>query len=70
VRTERCVCGGTITAPSLEVAGPYIEGHNSSPEHFVWRLRQDINRERPTADVSRDLSVFFDPCVRRSRLVS
>jgi hypothetical protein len=49
MRTEQCVCGGTITAPSLSVAAPYIEGHNASPEHYGWRLRNGISRERPTA---------------------
>lgn len=50
MRTEACVCGGTITAPNWQAAGPYIEGHNVSPQHYVWRLRNGISRERPTAD--------------------
>ena len=64
MRTEPCACGGTITAPSLAVAAPYIEGHNSTPEHWAWRLRNDLSRERPTADrITIDLS---GDCARAS----
>ena len=44
-----CACGTTITAPSLAVSAPYIEGHNATPAHYAWRLRNDLSRERPTA---------------------
>jgi hypothetical protein len=52
MRTEPCVCGTTITAPSLAVSAPYIEGHNATPEHYAWRLRAGISRERPTVVLS------------------
>lgn len=50
MRTENCVCGGTITVSEDHSPAPYIEGHNSTPSHFAWRLRYGISRERPTAD--------------------
>jgi hypothetical protein len=50
MRTEMCVCGTTITAPNLGTSAPYIEGHNATPSHYAWRLRNGLSRERPTAD--------------------
>jgi len=64
MRTEPCVCGGTITAPDLSVAAPYIEGHNATPEHYAWRLRNGISRERPTAFLM--VSDLSCPSVRAS----
>lgn len=43
MRTEQCVCGGIITAPSLALAGPYVEAHGRTPFHQVWRQRQGID---------------------------
>lgn len=37
MRTERCACGGTITAPSLERSGPYVFAHNMTGGHRLWR---------------------------------
>jgi hypothetical protein len=42
MRTEQCVCGGFIVAPSLPLAGPYVEAHGRTPFHQVWRNRQGI----------------------------
>lgn len=39
MRTERCVCGGSITAPDLSVSAPYVEAHGRSFQHKDWRLR-------------------------------
>jgi hypothetical protein len=52
VRTEACVCGGTISAqPGLEPEA--VAQHNMSLTHVVWRSV----REGPTAlDLTRDVS--------------
>ena len=53
MRTEPCVCGGLVSAPSVFEAQPAILRHNMSLTHAVWRL----GREAPTATFSlRDLS--------------
>lgn len=41
MRTERCCCGGIIVAPSLRAAAPYVEGHNATPLHTLWRHRNE-----------------------------
>lgn len=38
MRTEPCACGGCITAPSLRQAAPYVEGHNATMLHQMWRV--------------------------------
>lgn len=40
MRTVLCVCGDSISAPSLELSAPYVEGHNASQAHQEWRHRQ------------------------------
>lgn len=42
MRTEACVCGGCITAPSLSVSAPYVEAHNATLLHRVWRSIEGI----------------------------
>ena len=37
MRTVQCACGGSITAPSLEVAAPYVYAHNLTSAHRFWR---------------------------------
>ena len=50
VRSEICLCGGLITAPSLDESAPYIEAHNASLLHRVWRWCNDYRvPRRPTA---------------------
>lgn len=49
MRTENCVCGGTITVPESHLPAPYVEGHNSTPSHFAWRVRNGYRvPQRPT----------------------
>lgn len=37
IRTERCVCGGSITADD-SAPGLAVAAHNRSPRHEAWRL--------------------------------
>lgn len=48
MRTERCVCGGCITAPAddWEAITEAVRLHNSGPEHTAWRLGIELVRER------------------------
>jgi hypothetical protein len=53
VRTELCVCGGLIVAPSLAEAAPYVEAHGFLPGHQAWRAKKEgwhvlPQRERST----------------------
>jgi hypothetical protein len=53
MRTELCICGGLIVAPSLAESAPYVEAHGFLPGHQAWRARKEgwhvaPRRERPT----------------------
>ena len=50
MRTEPCICGGCITAPSLAASGPYVEAHNGTLLHRVWRSLEGIHSIAPTVD--------------------
>ena len=53
MRTEPCVCGGTITARSMRQVPFAVTQHNMSLTHSVWRF----GREGPTAlDLTCDVS--------------
>lgn len=41
MRTEPCVCGGSITAPSLDASGPYVEAHGRNTQHRLWRYAHE-----------------------------
>jgi hypothetical protein len=44
MRTEECVCGGLIVAPSLRASAPYVEAHGRSVRHGIWRARHGDER--------------------------
>lgn len=61
MRTEPCLCGGLITAPSLKVSQPYVEAHNSTIAHLLWRALT-FGWVTPRPD--------FDPALERERLMN
>jgi len=42
VRTERCVCGGTIRAASLIASRQAVAVHNMTLPHLAWRMARGI----------------------------
>lgn len=50
LRTERCVCGGSITAPANDWDAIAIEVrlHNATPMHEAWRLGLRLERQDGT----------------------
>lgn len=51
-RTERCACGGCITAPADDWAAiaAAVRLHNSGPQHQAWRLGLQLITERYLRD--------------------
>lgn len=50
MRTVDCVCGGTITAPSLAQSGPYVEAHGWTGQHRLWRAAKECWVRLPYLD--------------------
>lgn len=49
-RSERCVCGVTITArdATWEAVADAVALHNAGPAHTAWRLGMRLIRDRDT----------------------
>jgi len=44
MKTVPCLCGGSITAPSLRQSAPYVEAHGRTSRHGAWRAGQGDDR--------------------------
>lgn len=46
-RTERCACGGAISAPADDWAAitEAVRAHNATPAHTSWRLGMRLERD-------------------------
>lgn len=71
MRTETCLCGGSITAPSLDASAPYVEAHGRTPRHRAWRASQEgwgwlerelLNTRPPDYYPRRRPTVAANPC--------
>jgi hypothetical protein len=42
-RTERCLCGGSITLPYAGDVGAVVDAHNRTERHRLWRVTLDLD---------------------------
>ena len=59
MRQEPCLCGGWISALSLEESRPYVEAHNLGSQHRAWRALSEYVRLGPCRCQGCDRLVFW-----------